>query len=273
MIAEFLDNCKRQKALSENTLNAYRKHLTKFAAWLKSRHEGARWSAVTQQEIEEYVCYLNQRGESASSVKAQMAAIRSLYMYFVRKGMLTDSPARYVSTPKRPARLPKVMAWEDIRAALKDASTGLETRAQIAIMAESGMRISEVLAMTWEQASKNVLRVVGKGNKERLVQLGASSRRLLAALRQQRDGKGQIFSERSEREYRYLVWQGLRKHTDAEKCSPHVLRHTFATQQLLSGTDLVTLSTMMGHSSTTTTERYTHIAGIDLVKSFTKTSI
>jgi site-specific recombinase XerD len=273
MISEYLNHLEQVRGLSPCTLRAYEHDLRKFASWARHNVATPQWSAISQADVEAWVRSMTTAGAQASSVKRQVSALRSFYRFHVHQGTLTKNPAQWVCSPKQQHKLPSTMAMSDVVATVHDTSEDTETRALVALMAETGMRISEALAVSTHDVTPatRVIRVHGKGSKERVVSYGETTRQLLNAVMGTR--RGMVFVNKPEREYRREVWFALGRHTTATKHSPHIIRHTWACEHLSNGTDIKTLSAMMGHVSVKTTEIYAQVAGARLLQSFNNVRI
>lgn len=268
MINEYLNYQAQNVRRSPHTLRANAADLQEFAAWARGNLAAARWSTITQIDVETYVKALSNAGKSASTIQRKVSCLRCFYRWAQRHGHETGNPAQYVQTPRPGKRVPFTMPYGDIRAAIEDTQTDAQTRGQIAVIAETGLRISEVLGMRWENINREarIIHVTGKGNKQRVVVYGE---RTEAALNGQGAKLyGDVWETASERDTRYKIAAALRAHTSAKKASPHIIRHSFACEHLNSGTEIETLSVMLGHESVKTTEIYAQVAGARLLQSF-----
>lgn len=257
MIEEFVTYLRTNKGYSEGTCTEYRKDLSSWVDYLRNSAGIGRWSEVTRQDVERYVADLVNAGYKPATIKRRVSVIRQAYQFAWLQGWQAENPAKYVSTPKVAETTPRTLDVDAIRATVHDNSVELETRALIAIMCESGMRLSEVRNLKCEDIDlqAGTALVCGKGNKQRTCYLGATSVELLAEIGKR---SGRLFTT-CERETRRNVHNALERHAAGGYTTPHALRHTFATTMLANGAELTTLSTMMGHSSVRTTERYVHL--------------
>lgn len=257
MITEFLEYCRHNLGLQESTVFEYGKDLHSFASWLRVKAGVSRWSQVKRQTIESWVAIQHQNGTAPATIKRRVSAVRRFYQYAWLKGLCTDNPAKYVSTPRKANRLPNIIPVEDISAAVFDKNVNLSIRFLIAVMAESGLRVSEAINLQPSQIDmmRRSIKVIGKGNKQRVVFFGDTTAQLLAQLAM----TGTFTPSGNERNIRYDIWQALRTHTEVQACNPHTLRHTFATTMVENGAQLESVAMLLGHESVTTTERYTHM--------------
>lgn len=260
MITEFLNYLSAIKGYSDNTVVAYGKDLRDFVAYVREVDEKVTWRSVTQGLIQSYVVSLHDRNLENTTIKRRVAAIRSLYDYFKTQGYIQSNPARYVQTPKKVKKLPNVISQGAIKEALTSNATPLKTKCMIALMAETGIRLQEMLDLETKdfQAASHSIRILGKGGKERTVYYGEWSRNLLNQYVGHR--RGRLFDD-EQREVRHDVYECLRKYTQARQLSPHALRHTFATVMLQNGADIKSIQSLLGHESVKTTEIYAQVAG------------
>lgn len=255
MIEKFIQYEKQVRGLSARTCQEYEKELRAFAIWAKV--EGLKWSTITKQDVDKHTSMLTARGMKPASVKKRVSAIRSIYNYFVHEGMLKTNPARYCSTPKQAERLPERADVAQLDAYL---NTWPSTRDEegmhlaVAIMLETGVRAGELLNIKVEDidAAAHTIRVIGKGNKERIVYYGERTAFGLQAYNHA--SSGPIFAGWTDYKLRWEMYKQVGPFSP--RCHPHMLRHTFASVMLNRGMDVKTLSTIMGHQHMETTEIY-----------------
>jgi len=283
LIEFFLERAWSELGLADNTLASYRLDLEAFARWL-----GAHASSLARCGREELFRYLGERsakgGTSGKGFKARsnarlLSSLRHFYRAMVRDGRIAADPTLLLDAPKLPRSLPKALAESEIEGLLRapppETPLGLRDRAMLELMYASGLRVSELVGITAAQVNlrQGVLRVVGKGNKERLVPLGDEAahwlNRYVAEARPVllKGGRSDALfvSNRREAMTRQMFWMLVKKHAatagiPAKRISPHVLRHSFATHLLNHGADLRALQLMLGHSSLSTTQIYTLVA-------------
>ncbi|MET0230423.1 MAG: site-specific tyrosine recombinase XerD [Rhodanobacteraceae bacterium] len=278
----FLERAWSELGLADNTLASYRLDLEAFARWL-----GAHGSSLARSGREELFRYLGERGAkggtSGTGYKARsnarlLSSLRHFYRAMVRDGRIAADPTLLLDAPKLPRSLPKALAESEIEGLLRappETPLGLRDRAMLELMYASGLRVSELVGITAAQVNlrQGVLRVVGKGNKERLVPLGDEAahwlNRYVAEARPVllKGGRSDALFVRNRRAAmtRQMFWTLVKKHAatagiPAKRISPHVLRHSFATHLLNHGADLRALQLMLGHSSLSTTQIYTLVA-------------
>ena len=275
-IEQFLDAQWMERGLSENTLVAYRNDLNGLAAWLSGRGGGL----VTARR-EHLLDYLSERvinGARPRTTARLLSSLRRFYRYLVREGRLSGDPTVRIDTPRIGRPLPDSLSEEEVETLL-DApvvgeALGLRDRAMLELLYACGLRVSELVNLTMEQIdlTQGVVRLMGKGSKERLVPLGeeaadwlqhyiAQSRPELAA---GTSARALFITRRGKAMTRQAFWYRLRHYAVKsginKALSPHTLRHAFATHLLNHGADLRVVQMLLGHSDLSTTQIYTHVA-------------
>lgn len=260
MITQFLNYISSVKGYSDNTVVAYGKDLRAFARYALDIDPKMSWSKVTKGFVQAYVIQLHDDGKENTTITRKIASIRSFYDYLKTQGHLQENPARFVQCPKRANKLPNLIETEAIRDVLNDSQTSLKTRCMIALMAETGIRLQEMLDLETKDfmASNRSIRINGKGSKQRTVYYGEWSKYYLNKYVGRRQGR--LFDD-DQRSVRYEVYESLRKHTEGRQLSPHAIRHTFATTMLQNGADIKSIQALLGHESVKTTEIYAQVAG------------
>jgi integrase/recombinase XerD len=277
LLDEFCDNLWLEDGLSRNTLDSYRRDLAKFAVWLKQQRDASILQA-THADIQGYLGYLYTRKARPSSTGRAISSLKRLFRYLLRQGKISADPTLQIDTPKLPRNLPKSLTEQDVEQLLDapDAQTplGLRDRTMFEVLYATGLRVSELVTLRITQVSMDmgVVRVMGKGSKERLVPLGEEAldwlRRYLA------DGRGVLLGKqvsdalfvtaRGEGMTRQMFWYLIKKHAKQgglnKPLSPHTLRHAFATHLLNHGADLRVVQMLLGHADISTTQIYTHVA-------------
>lgn len=250
MIQEFTNYLQTVRGYSPLTCEEYRKDLTSFVVWLKATTDIRRFGDVNQETVQEWVADLVAAGLQATTIKRRVSALRSLYTYARGRGLTKTNPAQYVSTPKKARRLPKLADATAIRSCLYNPYVEPSTKLAVALLSETGMRISELctVKMTDINKSTHSIRIIGKGNKERYVYYGKHTKRLLESVAN--DG-GRIIKT-DTRETRHDVYKAIGS-------TPHNVRHLYATTMLNNGADIKTISQLLGHESVKTTEIYSRM--------------
>jgi len=276
LIDQFLDALWMERGLSKNTLAAYRSDLQKLASWLAS---GKRTLASAgRNDLLAYLAYCVAKGMHARSSARTLSSMRRLYQYLVREGVLSVDPSAQIESPKMGRPLPKTLTEQEVERLLNapDVGTplGLRDRAMLEVLYATGLRVSELVGLEVARVSlsQGVLRVVGKGGKERLVPLGEEALVWLEQyLVESRPDllRGQISSmlfvtRRGGAMTRQAFWYLIKRHALNvglnKPLSPHVVRHAFASHLLNHGADLRVLQMLLGHSDLSTTQIYTHVA-------------
>jgi integrase/recombinase XerD len=276
-IDQFIDSLWAQKGLAELTLSAYQQDLTQFSRWLAPRNSSL--SAAQQTDIQQFLGERFERGSSARSNARLLSTLKQFYRHLVRLGERQDNPSALVSAPRISRSLPQAMNERDVEKLLQapdlESVFGLRDRCMLELMYSSGLRVSELVGLQLNQVNTRLglVRLVGKGSKERVVPVGEEALHWLQRyLQQARPGlqvtsavnDALFLSSRGTAITRQAFWQNIKKHllTAAVKTvfSPHSLRHAFATHLLNHGADLRTVQMLLGHSSLSTTQIYTHIA-------------
>jgi len=277
LIDEFCDALWLEDGLAKNTLEAYRRDLSQFATWLEAQQRKALISA-DQADIQSYLGYQFRKKTRATSVARLLSALKRFYRYCLRQGRVKSDPTLRIDSPKLPRGLPKSLTEEDVESLLTapraDKALGLRDKAMLKTLYASGLRVSELVTLKLGQVSQDmgVVRVVGKGSKERLVPLGEEAiawiRQYLKEARPEllggRAADDLFVTARGSAMTRQMFWHLLRRYAAQaglkKPISPHTLRHAFATHLLNHGADLRVVQLLLGHSDISTTQIYTHVA-------------
>lgn len=278
LLDEFCDNLWLEDGLSRNTLDSYRRDLNKFSAWLEQQRDVSILQA-THGDIQGYLAQLVVAQKARpSSTGRNISSLKRLFRYLLRQGKVSADPTLQIDAPKLPRNLPKSLTEQDVEQLLAapDIQTplGQRDRTMLELLYATGLRVSELVTLRVTQMSMDmgVVRVMGKGSKERLVPLGEEAldwlRRYLA------DGRGVLLggqisdamfvTARGEGMTRQMFWYLVKKHAKHgglnKPLSPHTLRHAFATHLLNHGADLRVVQLLLGHADISTTQIYTHVA-------------
>ena len=277
VLDEFCDALWLEDGLSRNTLDGYRRDLTQFQLWLaKQRHV-----ALLDAEHGDLLAYLAHRVAGrvkATTTSRQLSSLKRFYRHALRQEKIKSDPSINIDAPKLPRSLPKSLTEEDVEKLLAapnaDEALGLRDRAMFETLYASGLRVSELVTLKISQVSHDmgVVRIIGKGNKERLVPLGEEAlawiKRYLKESRPQILGKratdAMFVTGRGAAMTRQSFWHLIKRHAAHaglnKQISPHTLRHAFATHLLNHGADLRVVQLLLGHSDISTTQIYTHVA-------------
>ena len=272
----FLDAVWAERGLSQNTLQGYRYDLLQLAA-----HQNKRDSDLLTASREDLLHFLASRvqlGRSPRSLSRYLSGIRQFYRWLLREGRIQQDPSALIESPRLGRGLPKALSEQQVVELLEapDVETplGLRDRTMLELMYATGLRVSELVGLEFTDLNLNqgILRVMGKGNKERLVPLGEESmswlQRYLASGRPQLMGNAEcqhvFVTARKAGMTRQTFWYVIKRCAQLasidQPVSPHMLRHSFATHLLNHGADLRVVQLLLGHSDLSTTQIYTHIA-------------
>ena len=271
LLDAFCDALWLEDGLSKNTLESYRRDLAQLAGFLKGR------GLAQAQEVDLFSFLAARRGR-ASSAARMLSSLKRFYQYCVRERRTAADPTLKLDPPKRSPRFPKTLSEADVEALLAapptDAALGLRDRAMLEVLYASGLRVSELVTMKIYQANLDagVVRVLGKGSKERLVPLGEEAiewlRRYLKqarpALLGRKSSDALFLTGRGAAMTRQAFWHNVKRlgsrAIPGKALSPHVLRHAFATHLINHGADLRVVQMLLGHADISTTQIYTHVA-------------
>ena len=272
-IFDFLTYLRNERNVSPHTLRGYLADLEQLSTFLGDTE----LSAVDHQTLRRFIAHLMQGGLKKSSLARKLSAIRSFFRYLNREGILANNPARLVATPRREKRLPSVLTADDALRLMnspnskkpEDQAGILRDRAVLETLYSTGIRASELIGMNREDIDRNdsLIRVRGKGRRERIVPIGSKALDAIDAYLGCLDrdpGITAVFLGPSgKRLTARTVQRILENHRKQlgllQKASPHTLRHSFATHMLESGADLRAIQELLGHASLSTTQRYTHV--------------
>lgn len=277
IMEQFLDTLWLERGLSENTVVSYRNDLTKLLGWMNKNNY--RLNYISLSGLQEYQTWLIDQDYKQTSRARMLSAIRRLFQYLHREKIRSDDPTALMVSPKLPKRLPKDLTEEQVEALLnaQDLNDPVELRdkAMLELLYATGLRVTELVSLTTENISlrQGVVRVIGKGGKERLVPMGENAIEWIETFFHQ--GRSELLgqqtsdvvfpSKRAQLMTRQTFWHRIKHYAviagiDVEKLSPHVLRHAFATHLLNHGADLRVVQMLLGHSDLSTTQIYTHVA-------------
>jgi integrase/recombinase XerD len=278
LIDAFCDQLWLRDGLAATSLASYRRDLTAFARWLSAR--GSSLLAATRADCEAWLGDQMRTGKAkATSVARRLSALRRFYRLQLEHGAVREDPTLRVQAPRKPLRLPKLLSEAQVEALLAapdlDTALGVRDRAMLETLYATGLRVSELVGLTHAQLSLDVgvVRVLGKGSKERLVPLGEEAIAWLVryleevrpALAGERRGTHVFLTTRRGPLTRQAFWALIKRYARRAgiapaQLSPHVLRHAFATHLLNHGADLRVVQLLLGHADITTTTIYTHVA-------------
>lgn len=270
---QYLDCLVREKQLSVHTVEAYQKDLDRLYRFLTDC-QCAHWSQLSIKQARRYPAQLRKIGLAGSSIQRMLSAARSFYRFLIKNGEATNNPFESVSAPKHPKKLPATLSVDEISGLLADhdgSADELRDRAILELLYSSGLRLSELSQLNVDgvDLSQAEVRVVGKGNKERLVPVGSKAVEAISEWLRHRDqlareNESALFvSQRgtriSNRGIQYRIDRWAQKKGLGRRLHPHMLRHSFASHVLESSGDLRSVQEMLGHSDISTTQIYTHL--------------
>lgn len=274
-LSEFLDYLRYERNASAHTISSYRRDLTQFIDYVRER--GGSFRKVDNVQIRGFMAQLHERRLKKSSTARKLAAIRSFFQFGVKKKWIADNPAKVVATPRQEKRVPSFLSEEEMAhlldVPLSKKPLDLRDASILELLYASGIRVSELVGVNLEDVNlgERLVRVRGKGKKERLVPFGRMAGERLAAYLKARPGlvqdrvgeKGLFLNYRGRRITPRSVERMVDKyiHLTAvkRKISPHSLRHSFASHLLSRGADLRVIQELLGHESLATTQKYTHL--------------
>lgn len=276
LVERYLRQLRVEGGLAINTIESYRRDLTKLQRYL-AQHRLGMSDSIAPPIVAAFLASLRRQPLAASSVARMLSTIRGWFRFLVREQIAETSPLRDLPARRRAVTLPKTLTRREVEQLL-DVPVGLgaedrRDRAMLEALYASGLRVSELVGLTISQVDLNgsCLRVVGKGAKERIVPMGQTARDLVAdyvahvrpALLKGRPSRALFVSRRGQALTRQAFWKLLRQRAQragiAKPISPHMLRHSFATHLLEGGADLRAVQTMLGHADIATTQIYTHV--------------
>ncbi|WP_086982229.1 site-specific tyrosine recombinase XerD [Vibrio aphrogenes] len=276
-VERFLDAIWLERGLSENTLQSYRHDLDKLIHWLQDKSVSV--LEVTTFDLQAYQAWLVEKEFKQTSRARMLSAIRRFFQYLTREKLRTDDPSALLIAPKLPKRLPKDLSEQQVDALLAapivEDPLELRDKAMLELLYATGLRVTELISLTMENMSlrQGVVRVMGKGGKERLVPMGEDAIEWIETYLEQ--GRPALLGEKSsdvvfpskrgQQMTRQTFWHRIKFYAqhagiDSDALSPHVLRHAFATHLLNHGADLRVVQMLLGHSDLSTTQIYTHVA-------------
>jgi integrase/recombinase XerD len=271
----FLNYIRVEKGLAANTIASYRRDLVEFVEFVSRQRR--RLGKANREDIRSYLASLYRRGLAARSVARHLVSLRGLYRFLLKEGKIRSDPTAEIDAPKIGQTLPKYLTVAEVDSLLQQpdpaSPPGLRDKAMLELLYATGMRVSELINLRWEDFEVNlgVVRCRGKGSKERLIPVGKSALRALETYVQR--GRGELAKKRSApflclnqrggRLSRVGFWKILGRYGRAAgiatPLTPHVVRHSFATHLLERGADLRSIQLMLGHSDISSTQIYTHV--------------
>lgn len=279
VVDRFLDYMSVERGVSPNTLSAYRNDLARLVEFLQDDDIGAcAWHNVDEQMMTQYLLKLHELGYSDTTRARKVASARSLFGFLLDEGVITHDPAENISSPRLGRSLPDTLSVEEVEALLNAPAEdgkpeGVRDGAMLELLYASGLRVTELVSLTLDDLDmeQGTVRCIGKGNKERVIPVHPGA---VAALSHYIQDARPFFAKQPAKRGLFLNRQGnsltrqgfwliIKKHAKragiSKKISPHMLRHSFATHLLWGGAPLRHVQELLGHTSITTTQVYTHL--------------
>ncbi|MCS6990370.1 MAG: tyrosine-type recombinase/integrase [Chitinophagales bacterium] len=275
-LATFFNYLQYEKRYSPHTLAAYRNDLQQFCSFLSSTYQIREAREIAAQHIRSWIVYMVEHQVGARSINRKISALQSFFRFLKRSGKLQANPMRGITAPKAPKRLPDFIPSSHLQHLFNSIEhgndfPGLRNRLILELLYATGMRRAELIALSDDAIdwNRNYVRVLGKGNKQRLIPIGVSlqeSIKKYLEVRNQHFGRSSfarlVVSDRGKemnpRSVYEIVRRLLKQMSHVSRCSPHVLRHTFATHLLSNGAELQAIKELLGHASLAATQVYTH---------------
>ncbi|MEJ2603546.1 MAG: site-specific tyrosine recombinase XerD [Gammaproteobacteria bacterium] len=276
MIDKFLDAIWMERGLSKNTLGAYRADLMALGRFLADH--GTEVVRASKADLLNFIAWRVEQGAKPRSTARQLSSFRRFFRYLCREGVITDDPTAHIEMPRIGRSLPKSLTEDEVESLLNAPNTeeplGHRDRAMLELLYATGLRVSELINLRQSQVNLNqgVLRIVGKGDRERLIPLGEDAQRWLREFIEgprveillERQTDYMFPTRRGDRMTRQAFWHIIKRYAQKagvnKRLSPHTLRHAFATHLLNNGADLRVVQMLLGHSDLSTTQIYTHVA-------------
>ena len=275
-IVAFLNSLIIEKGLSKNTIQSYESDIYQLYQWNISKNK-KRITEIKKIDTSQYISYLFSQNLKSTSVNRKISSLKTFFNFLLKKKLINVNPFADQIMPKKPISLPKSISEDDVVKLLDapkpDSLIGLRDKAMLELLYASGVRISELVNIKFSDLDleRNIIKVFGKGSKERLVPFGEDAAQCISAYIEERKKNKDLASikyiflnNRGTKISRHAFWHRLKEHCLEiglkQDISPHTLRHAFATHLLNRGADLRSVQVLLGHSDLSTTQIYTHIA-------------
>lgn len=280
LLGDFICYLSSEKGLSQHTLQAYRRDLEGFFQLIKKRHV-QKITEITEEDVLAFAHQLQLREYASSSICRMLVSVKAFLRFLYREELLPNEIGVSIDTPKIWQLIPDILTFSEVETLLlvpdDETEVGARDRAILQIMYASGLRVSEVCGLNIQDFSDHMIRVLGKGKKERIVPVARSAVKavdhyLLHFRPTDARIEALFVNTKQKRIDRFCVWKQIKQYAKCAKItksiSPHTLRHSFATHLLENGADLRIIQELLGHSSIATTDRYTHLSNKHIVEAF-----
>lgn len=271
-LENYLNYLEYQKNYSQDTINSYRIDIVEFFEYLNQ--ESIKVEDVDYDVVRLWLMFLNDKKNKSSTVSRKISSMRGFYRYLINNKVIENNPFSLVTLPKKERKLPRFFYYNELEELFQvpklNTSLGQRDRLILEMLYATGVRVSELVNIKLDDISGEEIRILGKGNKERIVQFGDYAESILELYLN--EGYKKLNSKKSEylflnnrgeqlttRGVRYILDNIINKTSIDKKISPHMIRHSFATHLLNEGCDLLTVQELLGHESLTATSIYTHI--------------
>ncbi|HEY2421983.1 MAG TPA: site-specific tyrosine recombinase XerD [Neobacillus sp.] len=288
-IKDFMHFLLVEKGLANNTIVAYQRDLTSYLHYLKNVESVQSLNEVQRVHIVHFLGFLKEQGKSSKTLARHVASVRAFHQFLLRDKATQQDPTVHIETPRLERSLPKVLSLQEVEILLDSPKLhdhyGLRNKAMLELLYATGIRVSELIGLDLDNAhlTMGFIRVIGKGNKERIIPLGRTASEAVTCYLEQ--GRGHFVAKGYRDNALFLNHQGKRltrqgfwkilkkvaKEAGIEKeLTPHTLRHSFATHLLENGADLRAVQEMLGHADISTTQIYTHVTKARLKDVYSK---
>ncbi|TFB23911.1 site-specific tyrosine recombinase XerD [Filobacillus milosensis] len=275
-IKDFLHFLRVEKGLADNSVASYRRDLNQYHKYLKEVEEVTDLQKIERSHIRAFLKHLSDSGKSTSSMARMISTLRSYHRFIMQEYDVSHDATLHIQTPKRERKLPKILSSEEVESLLElpgDEPLTIRNRAMLEMLYATGLRISELLSLKFNDLHllMGFVRVIGKGEKERIVPLGKHAQKAVEeyveyarpTFTKTKDTDALFVNHRGGAMTRQGFWKVLKKIAQEKnikkELTPHTLRHSFATHLLENGADLRAVQEMLGHADISTTQIYTHI--------------
>ena len=280
LLNSFINSLISEKSYSKNTVKAYSSDLNKFLLFIKEKNKFFKIEDVDTASIRSYLLFLHKKRNKKSSIARKLYSLRSFFSFLSRFHIIEENPIETILTPKQKKKIPNYLTVDDMFLLLDSMKAEKRDKAIFETFYSTGIRISELVGLNVENVDKkqSILFIFGKGNKERIVPIGKKALSSIIDYRKNLEkklNKNAVFLNRygeriSARSVARILKKILQKCGLSSSISPHSLRHSFATHMLEAGADLRVIQEILGHSSLSTTQKYTHTNIDALIKVYDK---